>query len=168
MTMPTAARALVFSLPLLVCAGAAGTACMTPTQNRQDALVRITREYNSGIRWGRYQDVTAHLSADEAERFLTRAGNMSDEFELADNEVASIRFQDGGNRAEVVVDFTWYNQRQALVRRSVIQQDWRYRDGRWICDRQRRLRGDRFPLVAEPVTAASASGASEGQPPPNN
>lgn len=131
--------------------------CLAPAQNRQDALVRITREYNNGLRWRRYQDVTAHLAADEAERFLNRASNLSDDFEMADDEVASIRFQDGGTRAEVTVDFTWYNQRRALVRRTVVGQDWRYRDGRWVCAAQRRLRGDRFPLFPEPVADAPAA-----------
>jgi hypothetical protein len=130
-------------------------ACMTPAQNRQDALVRITHEYNAGLRWGRYRDVTAHLAAEEAERFLARASALEDDFEVADEEVASINFRDAGMSADVTVDFTWYNQRRSLVRRTVIGQSWRFDGGRWVCTAQRRLRGDRFPLVPEPIAQAA-------------
>ena len=131
-------------------------ACITPAQSRQDSLVRITHQYNDGLRWGRYQDVTPHLAAEEAERFLARTGVLADDFEMADDEVASINFRDGGTRADVTVDFTWYNQRRSLVRRTLVGQDWRFRDGRWVCAAQRRLRGDRFPLIPEPIADASS------------
>ena len=145
----TSAAALLPALVLLV-------GCVTPSQNRQDALVRITHEYNDGLRWGRYQDVTPHLAADEAQRFLARTGTLADDFEMADDEVASISFRDGGLRADVTVDFTWYNQRRSLMRRTQVTQDWRFSDGRWICAAQRRLHGDRFPLIPEPIAAATA------------
>lgn len=140
---------LIVRSAMLVLLGAAVAGCMTPSQNRQDALVRITHEYNNGLRWGRYQDVTAHLAADEAQRFLARADRAGDDFEMADAEITAIGFKDGGTGADVVVDFTWYNQRRALVRKTRVGEEWRYRDGRWLCVAQRRLGGDRFPLVAE-------------------
>jgi hypothetical protein len=130
--------------------------CMTPTQNRQDALVRITHEYNDGMRWGRYQDVTRHLAAEEAQKFVARTGTLDDDFEMADDEVTSITFTDGGTRAEVTVNFTWYNQRRSLVRKTLVGQDWRFSDGRWMCVSQRRLRGDRFPLIPEPIAEGSS------------
>jgi hypothetical protein len=154
MAMTRVSRAIMIVASVLL---SLGGACLTPAQNRQDALVRITHQYNDGLRWGRYQDVTPHLAADEAARFMARTGTLADDFEMADNEVTSINFQDGGTRAEVTVAFTWYNQRRSLVRRTVVGQDWRFVDGRWICAAQRRLRGDRFPLVPEPIAQASSS-----------
>jgi hypothetical protein len=129
-------------------------ACITPGQERRSALVRVSHEYNDGLRWGRYQDVTAHLATEEAQRFLARTGDLGDDFEMADDEVASISFGDDGHRAEVTVAFTWYNQRRQLLRKTLVSQDWHFLDGRWICAAQRRLRGDRFPLVPEPLAEA--------------
>lgn len=100
--------------------------------------------------------MTVHLAADEAERFMARKNGLGDDFEMADDEVVSIHFKDGGTRAEVTVDFTWYNQRRALVRRTVVAQDWHFRDGRWVCAAQRRLRGDRLPLIPEPMAQGTA------------
>jgi len=136
---------------LILGALALAFSCATPAENRRDALLRVSREYNEGLRWGRYQDVTPHLAADEAERFLARTGAVGDDFQMADEEVSAIRFEDDGRRAAITVQFTWYNQRRALVRNTVVAQDWRYADGRWICASQRRVSGDRFPLVPEPM-----------------
>ncbi|MEO8213017.1 MAG: hypothetical protein ABI560_07485, partial [Myxococcales bacterium] len=86
-----------------------------------------------------------------ATRFLARTGTLADDFEMADDEVSSITFTDAGLRADVIVDFTWYNQRRSLLRRTLVAQEWRFTEGRWLCTTQRRLRGDRFPLIPEPV-----------------
>lgn len=148
-------RAMIATL--LLGALALAFSCATPAQNRRDALVKIAREYNDGLRWRRYQDVTPHLSADEARAFLARAGALGDDLQMADQEVSSIRFEEDGLRAAVIVQFTWYNQRRGLVRTTTVAEDWRYGDGRWICAAQRRVSGDRFPLVPEPIAAAAPS-----------
>jgi hypothetical protein len=140
----------------LIAALLVAVGCVTPAQNRQDGLIRITREYNDGLRWRRYQDVTPHLATDEAQRFLARTAALSDDFEMADDEISSVTFQDNGMRADVAVEFTWYSQRRALVRRTLVAQDWRFQEGRWVCAAQRRVRGDRFPLIPEPMTASTA------------
>lgn len=141
---------------LILGALALAFSCATPGENRRDALVKIAREYNDGLRWRRYQDVTPHLAADEAQAFLARTGALGEDFQMADQEVSSIRFEDDGLGAAVTVEFTWYSQRRGLVRRAVIRQDWRYGGGRWLCATQRRLSGDRFPLVPEPLAVAGA------------
>lgn len=146
-------RAMVATLILGLVALA--LSCATPAENRRDALLRISREYNEGLRWRRYQDVTPHLATEEAERFLARTGALGDDFQMADEEMSSIRFEDDGRRAAVTVQFTWYQQRRALVRTTVVAQEWRFQDGRWLCTAQRRISGDRFPLVPEPLAVAA-------------
>ena len=142
--------ALALLVPL-----ALGAGCITPAQNRKDALVRIVPEYNDGLRWKRYERVTAHLAEAEALRFLKASAVLGEDFEMADEEVVVIEpVGDDGLRAAVTVNFSWYNQRRALLRKAVVLEDWRFRDGRWLCDGQRRVRGDGFPLF------------SEGDPPP--
>ncbi|MBC8132675.1 MAG: hypothetical protein H7X95_06810 [Deltaproteobacteria bacterium] len=152
---------------VVLCGGVALVAgCVTPSQNRQDNLIRITRQYNDGLRWGRYQDVVAHLAADEAAKFLARTGSLADDFEMADHEVTSISFKDQGMRAEVTVDFTWYNLRRSLLRKTLVGQDWRFVEGRWICAVQRRVRGDRFPLVPEQIAEVAPSQPAPSPGPP--
>ena len=87
----------------------------------------------------------------EAAIFLARLDDLGDDFQMADYEVTGITFTDGGNGAEVSVDFTWYNQARSLLRHTVVAQTWAFRDGEWLCLKQVRARGDRFPLVTEPM-----------------
>jgi hypothetical protein len=146
-------RAMIATL--LLGAAALAFSCATPGQNRREALVKSAREYNEGLRWRRVQDVTPHLAADEAQAFLARLGALGEDFQMADHEVSFVRFEEEGLRAAVTVQFTWYSQRRALVRNTTIAEDWRYSDGRWICAAQRRVGGDRFPLVPEPIAVAA-------------
>jgi hypothetical protein len=91
------------------------------------------------------------LPPDEIAGFMERMASLADDFEMADHDVTGIVFADDGTRADVDVDLTWYNQRRALLRHTVVAQDWRYREGRWLCAKQTRLRGDRLPLILEPA-----------------
>jgi hypothetical protein len=141
-------------------AGATAGGCVTPTQDRQDTLVRVAREYNDGLRWRRTEQVAPHLPADEVAVFLKRLDDLGDDFEMADYEVKAITFTDAGEGADVTVDFTWYNQARALVRHTVVAQRWALRGGRWLCIKQVRTRGDRFPLVPEPMGAGAPSAAA--------
>lgn len=135
--------------------------CITPAQNRRDALVRVVHEYNDGLRWKRYDRVTSHLAAAQAEHFLKVSNALGDDYQMADQEVVVIEpVGDDGTRASVTVNFAWYNQRRALLQKAVVVEDWRFTDGRWICDGQRRVQGDGLPLFSEadprrtPVPAA--------------
>jgi hypothetical protein len=124
--------------------------CITPAQNRRDALVRVVHEYNDGLRWKRYDRVTSHLATLQAERFLKVTNALGDDYQMADQEVVVIEPVGGdGTRASVTVNFAWYNQRRALLQKAVVVEDWRFRDGRWFCDVQRRVQGDGLPLFSE-------------------
>lgn len=140
----------VFALLALVALVATGAACITPAQNRKDALIRVVHEYNDGLRWKRYDRVTPHLATDQAYRFLKTTNALGDDYQMADEEVVVIEpVGDDGLRAAVTVNFAWYNQRRALLQKAVVLEDWRFRDGRWLCDGQRRVQGDGFPLFSE-------------------
>ena len=141
-----------------------GGACITPAHNRQEALLRTVHEYNDGLRWKKYERVMGHLAPDEAERFATRTESFGEDYEMADEEVMSIEPKnEDRTKAEVTVGFSWYDRRLSLLRKAIVVEDWAFTDGRWVCDRQRRLRGDGFPLVPESVPPPAAPGRS---PPP--
>jgi hypothetical protein len=127
-------------------------ACMTPTQRREDTLIREARTFNDDMRWARWDQLSGSLPRDEARLFLSRASAVGDDLVLADYEVTSINFAPGSEAATVGVNFQWYDRRLSIVHSTSLEQRWEFRDGRWLVAKQRRVRGDRFPLVAEPVT----------------
>jgi hypothetical protein len=150
-TLPFARLFVVSALAALPIVTA--SSCMAPAQRRQDSLMKSAREFNDGLRWGRDQDVAPCLTTAEALALATRKADLGEDFVMADEEVKSIQIVPGAEKATVVAEFTWYNLRRALVRKSTVEQKWEWIDGRWLVTEQRRTHGDRFPLVPERLEA---------------
>jgi len=136
------------ALPLLCLAAACA---VTPTQRREETLVREARAFNDDLRWARYEQVNLSLPPDDAALLQSRAAALGEDMTIADYEVTSINFASGSEAATVNVRFDWYSKRFNIVKTSWIEQRWEMREGRWQVVKQRRLRGERFPLIPEPV-----------------
>jgi hypothetical protein len=139
-------------------AGVVSVACLagcllTPAQRREESLVREARTFNDDLRWGRYEQMATALPRDEGRLLLARAAELGDDLVVGDFEVVSINFTNGGEAANVVVKLEWYSKRATTLRASTLEQRWELKGTRWMVMKQRRVRGDRFPLVPEPVTA---------------
>ena len=72
---------------------------------------------------------------------------------MADFEVTAINFQKASETASVNVKIEWYRKSDPTVRSASLQQRWEVREGHWMMVKQKRVSGDRFPLVPEPVAA---------------
>jgi len=157
----------VLVLPFALSVAAGLGACVTPSHNRHEALIRTVHEYNDGLRWKKYERVMGLLSPEEAGRFAARTGTFGEDYEMADEEVVAIEPKnEDGTKATVTVGFSWYDRRLSLLRKAVIVEDWSFTDGRWLCERQRRLRGDGFPLVPEAVSPPAEKTPTAPSPPP--
>ena len=144
---------------------AAAPGCWAPEQRREEGLTKAAIEYNNELRWARYEHVARYLSNDDSRALLVRSRDLGDDFSIAENELSLVQIVPGAERATVVTEVTWYNQRRALLNKSTIEQHWEFSDGRWLLANQRRIHGARFPLVPEPL-AKTAPG--EGDAPPKN
>ena len=138
------------------------SACFSPKQQRQDTLLRLSREFNNDVRWGRYDMAAAQFSPVEASRFLKRVDLVAEELVIADHEMTSIKFEEPSSKAKTIVVFEWYTKREPVVRKTSVAQTWGFDQGSWRLESQTRLRGPRFPLVPEAANEdAPKSGASE-------
>jgi hypothetical protein len=152
MSARSTAIAIAIALPGLIFA-----AClMTPGQQREETLVREARMFNDDLRWSRYEQMVKAMPADEGPLFLGRANAVGEDLDFGDNDVVSITFGSPSETAVVVVKIDWFYKRDLVVRSTTLEQRWRFEDGRWSMIKQRRLRGDRFPLVTEPVAPPPA------------
>jgi hypothetical protein len=124
---------------------------VAPSQRREESLIKIAREFNDGIRWGRDDQVLRCLSPGEAQLLQARRADLGEDFVVADHEVKSIQVVPGSEKATVIAEFTWFNQRRAVVQKSTVEEKWEWVEGRWMVASQRRISGDRFPLVPERV-----------------
>ncbi|MDX2023423.1 MAG: hypothetical protein SF187_24520 [Deltaproteobacteria bacterium] len=137
-------------------------ACISPGQQKQDQLLRSSREFNNDIRWARYDTAAGYFEATEGLRFLKRADLVEDELVIADHEMTSIKFDQPPVKAKTVAHFEWYTKRDPVIRKTSVEQTWEIVGGDWRVTSQRRLRGDRFPLVPESAKSETAdAGASQ-------
>jgi hypothetical protein len=136
-------------------------ACFTPTQRREEDLLRDARMWNDEFRWGRWDVLGQSMPAEENELFQKRRRLVDDDLVMADYEVTAVKFLQSSQAATVDVRLEWYKKSEPSVRHATLQQRWEYRGGRWMMIKQRRVRGDRFPLVPEPAEAPDVPAAAE-------
>jgi hypothetical protein len=129
---------------------------MGATQQREENLVRTARMFNDDLRWARFEQMTGSMPADEARAFTSRVELVRDELVIADFEVTSINFAQGSEKATVMVKLEWYTKREPTVRNTTIEEKWEFRPGGWMMVKQRRTRGDRFPLTPEPASTVTS------------
>ena len=142
-------------IPALLVVGALG--CLTPTQRREDNLVREARTFNDDFRWGRWDILGQSMTPEENALFQARKDLVDADLVSVDYEVTSIRFLQNSEAATVGVHIEWYKKSDPSVRQTTLEQRWELRAGRWMMIKQRRVRGDRFPLVPEPATTEKAT-----------
>lgn len=145
-------RFVLGALAVSIAFGSAG--CLTPAQRREDALVRMARDLNDDLRWGRWSAVAQVLPPEEARGFLSRANAIGEELVMADYEVTAIDFGTPSDTATSQVKLDWYTQREPTVKKTTIEQRWKYKGGTWVLIEQRRTKGERFPLLLEPEPKA--------------
>jgi hypothetical protein len=133
------------------------TSCVAPAERREESLMKIAREFNDGLRWGRDDQVYRCLSPADMHSLQARKADLGEDFVMADHEMKSIQIVPGVEKATVVAEFTWFNQRRAVVKKSTVEQKWEWHDGRWMVTEQTRIAGDRFPLVPEHLDAHRTS-----------
>ncbi len=141
---------------LMIALSALGTtACwLTPAQQREETLVREARAMNDDLRWERYEQVSKSMPPEDGRLFLHRANAVAEELVMGDSDVESITFGVPSTTAVVVAKLSWYYKRDGVVKSTTVEQRWKQEGGLWVLVKQRRLRGERFPLVTEPVAPA--------------
>lgn len=149
-------RTLALSAILLFTA----TSCLTATQRREEDLMLNARMWNDDFRWARWDIVGQAMTREENEAFQERRRLVDEDLAIVDYEVTSIRFLPRSQAATVDVNLEWYRKTEPSVRRASLQQRWEHRAGRWMMIKQRRVRGDRFPLVPEPAPASAEAPAA--------
>jgi hypothetical protein len=113
--------------------------------------------FNDDFRWGRYDILGQSMTPEENALFQARKNLVDTDLVIVDYEVTAVKFMQGSEAATVDVKLEWYKKSDPSVRQATLQQRWELRNGRWMMIKQRRARGDRFPLVPEPATEKTAA-----------
>ena len=127
----------VAALLLLAC-GCAG--------NNKQALLEALQEYNDSVRWQRSAEVADYLVGEQRVAFVAQVERHTD-VQVSDCRIGNIQLR-GESLALALVTIDWYSLRTARAHRTVIQQTWGKRDGKWKVTGQRGVKGPTFPLFA--------------------
>jgi hypothetical protein len=120
----------------------------------RDRVTTAAREYNDGVRWGKYEQAALHVPKDKRDNFLERHKNFEDELEIADYELVAINIDKSDRKHEKItarVDYTWSLKRRGLVEKTTTEQVWEETDGEWLVAREERLKGAPLALFDEPA-----------------
>lgn len=139
--------------------------CLTSAQRREDDLIREARMFNDDFRWGRWEVLGQSMTPEENALFQARKNLVDADLVIVDYEVTSVRFLQNSEAATVDVHIEWYKKSDPSVRQVSLQQRWELRNAHWMMIKQRRVRGDRFPLVPEQATEKPLSGEPAAAPP---
>ena len=137
-----------------------GTGCMLGEgYTARDRVTLAAREYNDGVRWGRYDRAAVHVAADRRAHFIERHKTLEDELEFADCEVLDLDLVDPKkkDRAMAHVEYTWTMKREGLLKKTAVEQVWVERGGQWIVDSETRTKGSPLSLFDEPTKAANSN-----------
>ena len=132
----------------------------------KDKVTEAARDYNDGVRWGRYEQAGQHLAKDKRDAFVERHKALDDELEIADYEMTSIEVDKSDRkvtRAYAHLDYTWTLKRRGLVERTSTKQTWEEHDGDWVMTKEERVKGAPLTLFDEPAHKDDKAPTS-GQP----
>ena len=132
--------------------------CVLMDYSTKDRVTMAAREFNDGVRWGKYDQAAIHIPKEQRERFLERHRRLDDELEIADYEMVSLEIDKTDRKKPKVtarVDYTWTLKNVGLVERTTTQQQWEERDGSWMVVREERVKGSPLTLFEEPQKPAS-------------
>src|SRR5258706_997830 len=65
----------------------------------RDKVTNAAREYNDGVRWGRYEIAAEHIAPERRQRFVERHKALEEELEIADYEMTGIEIDVKKTRA---------------------------------------------------------------------
>ena len=118
----------------------------------RDKVTEAAREYNDGVRWGKYDQAAKHVLRDKRDAFVERHKALEDELEIADYELTQIDIDKSKKPTKVTarVDYTWTLKRRGLVEKTTTEQQWEERDGEWVVAREERVKGAPLSLFDEP------------------
>jgi hypothetical protein len=158
------------ALAVLVLPGCAGMGYST-----RDRVTTAAREYNDGVRWGKWEQAASHIDKDDRAHFLERHVALEDELEIADYEMIALDIDKSDRKKEKItarLNYTWTLKRQGVVQKTTTLQRWEERDGGWIMAGEQRIHGAPLTLFDEPsrpsrslAAQARGDGALQVSPP---
>lgn len=132
-------RAIVITALCLAC----GAAQVRPEYDLSESI----RQFNDGIRWGRFALAASSIPPAQRSQFVDDMDQRADDLKITEYEVVTVDARESA--ARVHIKLSWYKDSEGTVHETHALQTWERRGKRWWMVDEARLRGAEMPGLAD-------------------
>jgi hypothetical protein len=125
-------------------------ACGAPQVRTEEDLSESIRQFNDGVRWGRFAVAASSIPPPERSHFVDEMDERASDLKITDYEVVRVD-PHGKTEAAVHVKLSWYKASEGTVHETHALQTWERHGKSWWMVDESRMRGAEMPGLAEPV-----------------
>lgn len=135
-------RAILITVLLLGC----GAAQVHTEEDLPDSI----RQFNDGVRWGRYEVAASSIPPTQRAQFVDDMDERSDDLKITDYDIVKVD-PHGSREAHVQIKISWYKASEGTVHETHALQTWERQGKTWLMVEEKRLRGSEMPGLSESV-----------------
>lgn len=135
-------RAILISILVFGC----GAAQVRPEHDLPESI----RQFNDGVRWGRFEVAASSIPPRERSQFVDEMDERASDLKITDYEIVKVDPR-GTAGARVQIKLSWYKASEGTVRETHAVQTWERHGKAWWMVDETRLRGAEMPGLTESV-----------------
>jgi hypothetical protein len=124
--------------------------CAAAQLHSENDLSESIRQFNDGIRWGRFAVAATSIPPPQRAQFVDDMDQRAGDLKITDYDVVKVDPR-GDREAHVQVKLSWYKASEGTVRETHAVQTWERHGKLWLMVDETRLRGAEMPGLAESV-----------------
>jgi len=124
--------------------------CGAPQMRPEYDLSESVRQFNDGVRWGRFGLAATSIPPPQRSHFVDEMDERAGDLKITDYEVVNVD-PHGAREARVQIKLSWYKASDGTVHETHALQTWERHGKVWWMVDESRLRGAEMPGLSEPV-----------------
>lgn len=110
------------------------------------AIALASYDFNTNVRWGRFQAAAAHLDPSLRGTFLTRSEANDEALHISMVEELRLELAAKQRKAVARYRYHWHRATEGILRKTVVIEEWFWQGTFWRISRIRQGSGPLFPL----------------------
>ena len=127
--------------------------CGAPQMRPEYDLSESVRQFNDGVRWGRFGLAATSIPPPQRSHFVDEMDERAGDLKITDYEVVRVDPR-GRTEASVHIKLSWYKASEGTVHETHALQTWERHGKVWWMVDESRMRGTEMPGLSEPVSDA--------------
>jgi hypothetical protein len=124
--------------------------CAAAQVHSENDLSESVRQFNDGIRWGRFAVAATSIPPPQRAQFVDDMDERANDLKITDYDVVKVDPR-GEREAHVQVKLSWYKASEGTVHETHAIQTWERHGKIWLMVDETRLRGAEMPGLPESV-----------------